>query len=589
MLLRRGWTFERRLFTLVAVAVIGLVSMSWMGYGTLQGLDRDITDLVDDQALLSAQLDADMMHDALRADVVTALLDDDPVAQQRVADETRSHFDRVVADMQAGFAAIDRLGLADDDPLRDQFVGVSAEISLYGEHAISLVNAAGVDSIKAREQLPAFLDEFVVVERQMKVVTTSIEARAIAAQEAATRETSTQARRTAVLAATSLVVLIGVVEATRRSVRAMLAAKDLAEGNTARINEQVRHDAERQHFKNRVHDALDMVDNEADLYAVVRRSMAATTHEAPAELLLADNSKAHLRLAVDHPESGGPGCPVQSPWDCVAVRRGQTTVFESSEELNVCPKLRDRPDGACSAVCVPVTFMGQALGVLHTTGPDMRPFGSDAVERLTVLATEAGTRIGTVRAFAKTQLQAATDALTGLPNRRNLEEKVGSLLASNTPFAVAIADLDHFKQINDKHGHDAGDRALRLFARVLRSSLRAGDIAARYGGEEFAIVLPNASGPDAFASLERVREDLALALLDGRCPAFTSSFGLALSDSGDTFDEIVAAADEALFAAKEGGRNRVVVAGQPLPTVRSPVEPRATARLANESTEAVPA
>ena len=90
----------------------------------------------------------------------------------------------------------------------------------------------------------------------------------------------------------------------------------------------------------------------------------------PMELLLSDSSRAHLERAATSPTAGAPGCPVESPFSCVAVRRGSPVVFDSSEALNACPKLRGRPAGACSAVCVPVSFMGRALGVLHATGPD---------------------------------------------------------------------------------------------------------------------------------------------------------------------------------------------------------------------------
>ncbi|MCU1358870.1 MAG: hypothetical protein JWN99_159 [Ilumatobacteraceae bacterium] len=556
------WTFERRLFSLVVVALAGLASVGWMSSRSLDRMDGQLNDLVDNQALLAAQQHADMMHDALRADVVSVMLDEDPVKQEQAAADAADHAQTATSDMQTGGAVIERMGLDSNDPVASAFSDASAAMNAYSQRAVSLVELARHDGIGAQEQLPDFLDTFAGVESQMGRLTTIIEDRALDAQHTAKSVTGSGATRIRLLAVTALVLLIGLVLATRKSVRSMLNARDLAEVEATRISELVRHDAERQHFKNSVNDALDMIDNEADLYAVVRRSLAATTAERPAELLLADNSRAHLRLAVEHPESGGPGCPVQSPWDCVAVRRGQTISFESSERLNVCPKLRNRPGGACSAVCVPVTFMGGALGVLHATGPDGVPFDANEIERLTVLATEAGTRIGTVRAFAKTQLQAATDPLTGLPNRRNLEEQVSALVAENVTFAVAIADLDHFKQINDRHGHDAGDRALRLFARVLRASLRTNDIAARYGGEEFAIILPNCSTEDAVATLERMREDLALALLDGRCPAFTASFGLAWSLIGEPFDEIVVKADEALFAAKEAGRNRVVIAGQ---------------------------
>ena len=563
------WTFERRLVALILVALLGLVSVSVLSYDALAGHRRQIEKLVQNQNLLRAQGDADMMHDALRADVVSALLENQPSAQDGVNRDVREHAGQSAEDMSDAGAVVVGLGLPVSDPLASAFEKASAALAVYAQNAVALVELAGSDRSAAQRSLPEFISEFDAVETQMGQLTESIEHRAFAGQRDADKEASKDLTRTALLASLALALLIIVVESTRRSVRTLLTARDLAESDAARVSERAQSDAVRQHFKNRVHDALDMVDSESDVYAVVRRSMAATTQDAPAELLLADNSQAHLRLAVDHPESGGPGCPVQSPWDCVAVRRGQTTVFESSEELNVCPKLRDRPVGACSAVCVPVNFMGRALGVLHTIGPDLQPFDAQTVERLTVLATEAGTRIGTVRAFAKTQLQAATDPLTGLPNRRNLEEKVDALLRTRTPFAVAVADLDHFKQINDKYGHDAGDRALRLFARVLRSSLSDDQIAARYGGEEFAIVLPNTFTDDAVTRLDRLRQDLALALLDGRCPPFTASFGISLSDSGDTLDEIIAVADEALFVAKETGRDRVVVAGERVSTAYS--------------------
>ena len=114
--------------------------------------------------------------------------------------------------------------------------------------------------------------------------------------------------------------------------------------------------------------------------------------------------------------------------------------------------------------------------------------------------------------------------------------------------------------MNDTHGHEAGDQALRLFSRVLRDSIRPNDIAGRYGGEEFVIVLPDSNTDTGLGVLGRVRENLALALTAGRVAPFTVSFGLASSIDADTFDEVVAVADAALLSAKADGRNRVVVA-----------------------------
>ena len=148
-----------------------------------------------------------------------------------------------------------------------------------------------------------------------------------------------------------------------------------------------------------------------------------------------------------------------------------------------------------------------------------------------------------------------------------------------TPYALAYGDLDHFKILNDTHGHEAGDQALRLFARVLRDSVRPDDITARYGGEEFVIVLPDCTAETATKVLERLREQLALTLTSGRVPAFTVSFGVASSTDADTFDEVVAIADHALLTAKANGRNRTVRAAhldirQPDSLTHGPAESR---------------
>ena len=114
---------------------------------------------------------------------------------------------------------------------------------------------------------------------------------------------------------------------------------------------------------------------------------------------------------------------------------------------------------------------------------DDRPF--DAVERsrIETVAHQSGQRVGMLRATAQTQLQASTDPLTGLYNRRSMENSVRQLVQDQVPFAVSICDLDHFKALNDTYGHDTGDRALRVFSRTLRNTVRAGDLVSRHGGE----------------------------------------------------------------------------------------------------------
>ncbi len=257
-----------------------------------------------------------------------------------------------------------------------------------------------------------------------------------------------------------------------------------------RLEQELTAKVVRDGFANHLSEAMEMADEEHEVFNVVERAMLEIDEATPMELLLSDSSRANLGRVASNPTRDAPGCPVKSPFSCVAVRRGTAVVFESSEELNGCPQLRGREGGPCSAACVPVSFMGRALGVLHTTGPDGRPLNDEAVAQLSVLAGQSGARIGTVRAFEKTQLQASTDGLTGLVNRRTAERRLRELVRRGDMFALVIGDLDHFKALNDTHGHEAGDRALRLFAQTVKRTLRDHDLVARWGGEEFVLALP---------------------------------------------------------------------------------------------------
>jgi diguanylate cyclase (GGDEF)-like protein len=320
--------------------------------------------------------------------------------------------------------------------------------------------------------------------------------------------------------------------------------------------------AERDGFGSQLAEALEMADTEDEALIVVERAMSVIAASAPMEILLSDSSKAHLERAASHPTAGAPCCPVESPFSCVAVRRGNPVVFEHSEALNACPKLRERGGEAISAVCVPVTFMGRALGVLHASGKAGVPMATDAVGQLTTLATQSGARIGTVRSFERSQLQASTDGLTGLRNRRTVETEVRGLMKEGIPATIVMADLDHFKLLNDTYGHEAGDRALRKFSKVLESSLRPDDLCGRFGGEEFLLAFPNTSADVVVDILDRLRETLALAAEGAESPAFTASFGVVDSEVDASLENLLKLADLALYRAKEEGRNRVVVVNE---------------------------
>jgi diguanylate cyclase (GGDEF)-like protein len=326
-------------------------------------------------------------------------------------------------------------------------------------------------------------------------------------------------------------------------------------------------DAVRQDFKARFDRALAHVDDDAELADIVSRTLGVIDSSLPMELLIADSSEAHLRTYAINPASGAPGCPVGTPWSCPAVRSGRTTTFPDSEAIDACPHLRRRAAGPRSGVCMPVSFMGRVLGVLHATDEPSRLPGAEQLSRLQTVAEQAGTRLGTLRAFDRVQQQASLDGLTGLANRRSFENSVHALTGSGRPYGLLLADLDHFKSVNDTYGHAAGDRALRLFADVLRASLRTDDLACRYGGEEFAVLLPGSDAPAAAETANHLRAALAQALSGGEGPVFTVSLGAADSGMAGSLPAQMSIADAALLAAKRDGRDRCVVASASTPTL----------------------
>lgn len=197
-----------------------------------------------------------------------------------------------------------------------------------------------------------------------------------------------------------------------------------------------------------------------------------------------------------------------------------------------------------------------------------------AVNGLATLSRELETRVEQRTAelgdaYRRMEELASRDSLTKLLNRRAIEERaLGSLAHArrrSEPYAVALVDVDHFKAINDSHGHEAGDRVLAAVAGAITATVRAADNVSRWGGEEFLLVLPDADGEAGLAAMERVRlaiERTEVLIDHVMAPLrFTVSIGVAaartVEDPAATFDLLTRRADEALYGAKQGGRNRV--------------------------------
>jgi diguanylate cyclase (GGDEF)-like protein len=168
-------------------------------------------------------------------------------------------------------------------------------------------------------------------------------------------------------------------------------------------------------------------------------------------------------------------------------------------------------------------------------------------------------------ALTRIQDLATRDELTGLANRRHLQQLVELErqrgMRSGLPFCLAVIDVDHFKRINDSHGHPAGDRVLRNFAREALATIRGSDVLGRWGGEEFLLMMPNTRASLARLGVERLRlrAEAMRIDLDGQMLSFTLSAGVVEHLAGESIADAIARADRALYAAKQQGRNRTVV------------------------------
>lgn len=171
--------------------------------------------------------------------------------------------------------------------------------------------------------------------------------------------------------------------------------------------------------------------------------------------------------------------------------------------------------------------------------------------------------------------ETTTDTLTGLLNRRGLDEALALLQADEAPVAIVVIDIDHFKSINDRFGHAEGDRALQALADMMNESSRSGDTLARAGGEEFVMLMPGASLSAAITASERLRQRLATQQAPGGVSSsITISVGVArYPDHGATVDAVFLRADQALYHAKNHGRNAVCVADDTAPDRSRMVSP----------------
>ncbi|MEW6688572.1 MAG: diguanylate cyclase [Pseudomonadota bacterium] len=271
------------------------------------------------------------------------------------------------------------------------------------------------------------------------------------------------------------------------------------------------------------------------------------------------------------------GDPVIARDDCWALRRGALHAVEDAGSKLLCQHLIVPPRGPC--LCAPIVGNGELLGMLHVQlGPEearlpqpvrLSRFEAQQVWALTV-AEQIALALVNLRLRESLSAQAVRDSLTGLYNRRYLEQalerEVLRAARNGRTVGVILLDLDRFKDFNDSHGHEAGDLLLRGLGDYLVTHVRAEDIACRYGGEEFVVILPEASlsmsrsrAEELWKGVQSLHVNFHGELLRG----VTASVGVAaFPGHGRTAAELLGAADTAMYAAKRRGRDRVEVAAQ---------------------------
>ncbi|MEZ5372682.1 MAG: GGDEF domain-containing protein [Microthrixaceae bacterium] len=317
--------------------------------------------------------------------------------------------------------------------------------------------------------------------------------------------------------------------------------------------------AERSTIELELGEHFEGVTTRTDLASAVGNSFTTINPNLSSELMVTGPDGRRMLRVASSPEAGAPRCPVTDALDCPAMRSTSTQVMPDASAPGACIHLRTRTLTG-GAACVPLLGPTGALGVIHATTERIEEIDDTSLEHLATLAELSASRLTAVTSMEQTMHRATTDHLTGLANRRMFEERARGLIDAGEDFILVMADLDHFKALNDTYGHDTGDQVLRVFARVLSENVRRTDLAARYGGEEFLVLLPHTSVTEALVTLDRVRVAMATTLGIHSLPVTTASFGVARSTMAPDLESMLRVTDAGLYRAKAEGRDRIVEA-----------------------------
>jgi diguanylate cyclase (GGDEF)-like protein len=336
----------------------------------------------------------------------------------------------------------------------------------------------------------------------------------------------------------------------------------VAEEEEARAGEARRLATERAHYVNQREftEIMQVTRDESEAYGLLKRHLERSLEDSDVLVLNRNNSHDRLEPMTELAEDFELAAKLTSaePESCLAVRLGKTHDRSPEyEPLLACELCGEFTTGS---TCVPSLVGGEVIGSVLVRHPSSLDEGSRRTVEESI--TQAAPVLANLRNLALSQTRALTDGLTGLPNRRAVEDALKRMAAysdrTQTALGLVLFDLDHFKQINDLYGHEKGDEVLAAVGIALATHVRESDFGGRFGGEEFVVLLPDTDREGAAAIADRIRAAVAQIEVAGVSRPITASFGVASipEDAGEP-TLLLRGADRALYLAKSRGRNRV--------------------------------
>jgi diguanylate cyclase (GGDEF)-like protein len=361
---------------------------------------------------------------------------------------------------------------------------------------------------------------------------------------------------------------------TEREARLITAVQTGEEANThlSELVAELEQRRREEYFLTEMADLLQASQSEEEALSVIHQGIMRLFPNDEGVLFVLNSSMNMVETAVRWGEKGIEDSVISAS-DCWALRRGRAYFIAAGEPGTPCKHLGQEAPLPFSSICLPMMAQSEALGTLHLRFQAQHELSQEASSReldhqqklAQRVADQISLAISNLRLRESLQRQAIRDPLTGLFNRRYLEEtlerEIHRVERRNLPLSIMMLDLDHFKIFNDSYGHEAGDTLLREVGIFLRRMLRGEDTACRYGGEEFTLILTEASGENASLRAESIRDDLKHLNIHYRGDSLggvTTSIGIAtFPENGLTADVLLRAADQALYRAKSLGRDRV--------------------------------